>query len=63
MSARRGARRNEPAFWFEVKDILAMEMVLLEHMAFYLGVFHPYRDLSTLLAGRGSHGCSCTNRL
>ena len=43
--------RKETLFWFEVKDLLEMEMVLLEDMAFSLAIFHPYRPLPQLLEG------------
>ncbi|CAI7933319.1 unnamed protein product, partial [Closterium sp. NIES-54] len=32
---------------YEVKDILAMEMRLLQALSFNLIVFHPYRPLTT----------------
>eukprot|EP00242_Pyramimonas_sp_CCMP2087_P011365 CAMPEP_0198219446 /NCGR_PEP_ID=MMETSP1445-20131203/74335_1 /TAXON_ID=36898 /ORGANISM="Pyramimonas sp., Strain CCMP2087" /LENGTH=274 /DNA_ID=CAMNT_0043896851 /DNA_START=708 /DNA_END=1529 /DNA_ORIENTATION=+ len=45
--------RKETLFWFEVKDLLETEMVLLEDMAFSLAIFHPYRPLSQLLEDAG----------
>lgn len=32
-------------FRYEIKDILEMEMKILEALNFYLVVFHPYRSL------------------
>jgi len=31
---------------YEIKDILEMEMKILEALNYYLVVFHPYRSLS-----------------
>jgi succinate dehydrogenase/fumarate reductase cytochrome b subunit len=31
---------------YEIKDILEMEMKILEALKYYLVVFHPYRSLS-----------------
>lgn len=31
---------------FEIKDILEMEMKILEALNYYLVVFHPYRSLA-----------------
>mmetsp|Transcript_39179 Transcript_39179/g.85235 ORF Transcript_39179/g.85235 Transcript_39179/m.85235 type:complete len:274 (-) Transcript_39179:1380-2201(-) len=45
--------RKETLFWFEVKDILEMEMILLEDMAFSLAICHPYRPLPQLLQDAG----------
>ncbi|CAI5486103.1 unnamed protein product [Closterium sp. Naga37s-1] len=41
------------AMGYEVKDILAMEMRLLQALSFNLIVFHPYRPLSTYLEDVG----------
>ncbi|KAG0496716.1 hypothetical protein HPP92_001407 [Vanilla planifolia] len=38
---------------FEVKDILEMEMKLLEALDYYLVVYHPYRPLLQLLQDAG----------
>ncbi|KAK1295182.1 Cyclin-C1-1 [Acorus calamus] len=38
---------------FEIKDILEMEMKLLEALDYYLVVFHPYRPLIQLLQDAG----------
>nr|CAB3479023.1 unnamed protein product [Digitaria exilis] len=38
---------------FEIKDILEMEMKLLEALDYYLVVFHPYRPLLQLLQDAG----------
>lgn len=34
---------------YELKDILGMEMKVLEALDYYLVVFHPYRSLSEFL--------------
>ncbi|XP_050206972.1 cyclin-C1-2-like [Mercurialis annua] len=39
----------------EIKDILEMEMKILEALNYYLVVFHPYRSLSQLLQDAGIH--------
>ncbi|XP_058093365.1 cyclin-C1-1-like isoform X2 [Magnolia sinica] len=38
---------------YEIKDILEMEMKLLEALDYYLVVYHPYRALSQLLQDAG----------
>ncbi|XP_062174273.1 cyclin-C1-2-like [Alnus glutinosa] len=38
---------------YEIKDILEMEMKILEALNYYLVVFHPYRALSQLLHDAG----------
>ncbi|XP_019178492.1 PREDICTED: cyclin-C1-2-like isoform X3 [Ipomoea nil] len=38
---------------YEIKDILEMEMKVLEALDYYLVVFHPYRCLSQLLQDAG----------
>ncbi|KAI4329890.1 hypothetical protein MLD38_028223 [Melastoma candidum] len=38
---------------FEIKDILEMEMRILEALNYYLVVFHPYRSLSQFLQDAG----------
>lgn len=38
---------------YEIKDILEMEMRILEALNYYLVVFHPYRALSQLLPDAG----------
>ncbi|KAF2292555.1 hypothetical protein GH714_025523 [Hevea brasiliensis] len=38
---------------YEIKDILEMEMKILEALNYYLVVFHPYRSLSQLLQDAG----------
>ncbi|CAK9140908.1 unnamed protein product [Ilex paraguariensis] len=37
----------------EIKDILEMEMKILEALNYYLIVYHPYRELSRLLQDAG----------
>jgi len=36
---------SDDKYRFEIKDILEMEMKLLEALDYYLVVFHPYRPL------------------
>ncbi|KAH9621474.1 hypothetical protein KSS87_020515 [Heliosperma pusillum] len=38
---------------FEIKDILEMEMKILEALNYYLVVFHPYRSLTQFLGDAG----------
>ncbi|XP_030547722.2 cyclin-C1-2-like [Rhodamnia argentea] len=38
---------------YEIKDILEMEMKILEALNYYLVVFHPYRSLTHLLQDAG----------
>ncbi|KAH7517596.1 cyclin-C1-2 [Ziziphus jujuba] len=45
---------------FEIKDILEMEMKILEALNYYLVVFHPYRALSQLLQDAGLNDNSFT---
>ncbi|GFR41129.1 hypothetical protein Agub_g1777 [Astrephomene gubernaculifera] len=47
------AKILRPRWTFDVKDLLDMEMVLLEELDFNLIVFSPYRDLATFLADAG----------
>ncbi|CAL0304545.1 unnamed protein product [Lupinus luteus] len=44
----------------EIKDILEMEMKILEALNFYLVVFHPYRSLSQLLQDAGLNDLNMT---
>lgn len=37
---------TDEKFRFEIKDVLEMEMKILEAINYYLVVFHPYRSLS-----------------
>lgn len=37
---------NDEKYRYEIKDILEMEMKILEALDYYLVVFHPYRPLS-----------------
>ncbi|CAI0426408.1 unnamed protein product [Linum tenue] len=46
---------NDEKFKFEIKDILEMEMKILEALNYYLVVFHPYRSLSQFLQDAGVH--------
>ncbi|KAK7256106.1 hypothetical protein RIF29_29540 [Crotalaria pallida] len=45
---------------YEIKDILEMEMKILEALNYYLVVFHPYRSLSQLLQDAGLNDLSMT---
>ncbi|XP_040994789.1 cyclin-C1-2-like isoform X4 [Juglans microcarpa x Juglans regia] len=45
---------------YEIKDILEMEMKILEALNCYLVVFHPYRALSQLLQDAGLNDISMT---
>ncbi|XP_078176269.1 cyclin-C1-1 isoform X2 [Carex rostrata] len=44
---------SDKRYLFEVKDILEMEMKLLEALDYYLIVYHPYRPLLQLLQDAG----------
>ncbi|KAK8694135.1 hypothetical protein V6N13_071692 [Hibiscus sabdariffa] len=45
---------------YEIKDILEMEMKILEALNYYLVVFHPYRTLSPLLRDAGINDTNMT---
>ncbi|KAA8550577.1 hypothetical protein F0562_002261 [Nyssa sinensis] len=40
---------SDEKYRYEIKDILEMEMKILEGLNYYLVIFHPYRALSQLL--------------
>ncbi|CAI9770659.1 unnamed protein product [Fraxinus pennsylvanica] len=44
---------SDEKYRFEIKEILEMEMKILEALNYYLVVFHPYRALSELLQDAG----------
>ncbi|KAL6845918.1 hypothetical protein ACP4OV_023366 [Aristida adscensionis] len=44
---------SDDRYRFEIKDILEMEMKLLEALDYYLVVYHPYRPLLQLLQDAG----------
>ncbi|XP_019178493.1 PREDICTED: cyclin-C1-2-like [Ipomoea nil] len=44
---------SDDKYRYEIKDILEMEMKVLEALDYYLVVFHPYRSLSQLLQDAG----------
>ncbi|KAF6140150.1 hypothetical protein GIB67_028956 [Kingdonia uniflora] len=44
---------TDEKYRFEIKDILEMEMKILEALDYYLVVYHPYRPLSQLLQDAG----------
>ncbi|KAI3882001.1 hypothetical protein MKW98_028222 [Papaver atlanticum] len=44
---------SDEKYRFEIKDILEMEMKILEALDYYLVVYHPYRPLSQLLQDAG----------
>ncbi|KAJ4888084.1 Cyclin-C1-2 [Raphanus sativus] len=48
-------------FRYEIKDILEMEMKILEALNFYLVVFHPYRSLPEFLQDSGLNDTSMTH--
>ncbi|XP_057964096.1 cyclin-C1-2-like [Malania oleifera] len=45
---------------YEIKDILEMEMKILEALNYFLVVFHPYRALSQLLQDAGMNDINMT---
>ncbi|TYH09585.1 hypothetical protein ES288_A07G108000v1 [Gossypium darwinii] len=45
---------------YEIKEILEMEMKILEALNYYLVVFHPYRTLAQLLQDAGINDMSMT---
>ncbi|XP_047167887.1 cyclin-C1-2-like isoform X2 [Vigna umbellata] len=45
---------------YEIKDILEMEMKVLEALNYYLVVYHPYRSLSPLLQDAGLNDLNMT---
>ncbi|GAA0161412.1 hypothetical protein Leryth_003316 [Lithospermum erythrorhizon] len=44
---------SDEKYRYEIKEILEMEMKILEALNYYLVVFHPYRSLSQLLPDAG----------
>ncbi|XP_009618524.1 cyclin-C1-2 [Nicotiana tabacum] len=44
---------SDDKYRYEIKDILDMEMKILEALNYYLVIFHPYRSLSQLLQDAG----------
>lgn len=44
---------DDMRYRFEIKDILEMEMKVLEALNYYLVVFHPYRSLTQFLQDAG----------
>ncbi|CAM6098657.1 unnamed protein product [Calypogeia fissa] len=44
---------EDKGFKYEIKDVLEMEMRLLEALDYYLVIYHPYRPLILLLADAG----------
>ncbi|XVF72297.1 hypothetical protein PTKIN_Ptkin12aG0109200 [Pterospermum kingtungense] len=51
---------SDDKYRYEIKDILEMEMKILEALNYYLVVFHPYRTLSQLLQDAGMNDMSMT---
>ncbi|KAK5784151.1 cyclin-C1-2 isoform X3 [Gossypium raimondii] len=51
---------SDEKYRYEIKDILEMEMKILEALNYYLVVFHPYRTLSPLLQDAGMNDMSMT---
>ncbi|CAM8976644.1 unnamed protein product [Rhodiola kirilowii] len=52
---------SDEKYRYEIKDILEMEMKILEGLNYYLVVFHPYRPLSQLLPDAGINDISMTH--
>ncbi|KAJ7539413.1 hypothetical protein O6H91_11G091400 [Diphasiastrum complanatum] len=48
-----GTAPDEKVFRYEIKDVLEMEMRLLEALDYYLVIYHPYRPLVQLLQDAG----------
>ncbi|KAH6784906.1 Cyclin family protein [Perilla frutescens var. hirtella] len=46
-------QNTEEKYKYEIKEILEMEMKILEALNYYLVVYHPYRALSQLLQDAG----------
>ncbi|XP_024024210.1 cyclin-C1-2 isoform X1 [Morus notabilis] len=55
-----GVVATDEKFRFEIKDVLEMEMKILEAINYYLVVFHPYRSLSQLLQDAALNDISMT---
>ncbi|GLT42245.1 hypothetical protein SLA2020_162580 [Shorea laevis] len=51
---------NDEKYRYEIKDILEMEMKILEALDYYLVVFHPYRTLAQLLQDAGINDINMT---
>lgn len=52
---------SDEKYRYEIKDILEMEMKILEALNYYLVVFHPYRSMSQLLQDAGLNDISMTH--
>jgi cyclin C len=44
---------DDKAHRYDIKDVLEMEMRLLEALDYYLVIYHPYRPLVQLLQDAG----------
>ncbi|KAJ6403743.1 CYCLIN [Salix viminalis] len=51
---------SDDKYRYEIKDILEMEMKILEALNYYLVVFHPYRSLPQFLQDAGMNDISMT---
>ncbi|KAL2336832.1 hypothetical protein Fmac_011278 [Flemingia macrophylla] len=51
---------SDEKYRYEIKDILEMEMKILEALNYYLVVYHPYRSLSPLLQDAGLNDLNMT---
>ncbi|KAH1239830.1 Cyclin-C1-2 [Glycine max] len=51
---------SDDKYRYEIKDILEMEMKILEALNYYLVVYHPYRSLSPLLQDAGLNDLNMT---
>ncbi|KDO65991.1 hypothetical protein CISIN_1g024567mg [Citrus sinensis] len=52
---------SDEKYRYEVKDILEMEMKILEALNYYLVVFHPYRSLVQFLQDAGMNDINMTH--
>ncbi|KAG8488439.1 hypothetical protein CXB51_016471 [Gossypium anomalum] len=51
---------SDEKYRYEIKEILEMEMKILEALNYYLVVFHPYRTLAQMLQDAGINDTSMT---
>ncbi|KAJ4833153.1 hypothetical protein Tsubulata_028544 [Turnera subulata] len=51
---------SDEKYRYEIKEILEMEMKILEALNYYLVIYHPYRALSQLLPDTGINDISMT---
>ncbi|KAK9944736.1 hypothetical protein M0R45_010288 [Rubus argutus] len=53
---------SDEKYRYEIKDILEMEMKILEALNYYLVIYHPYRSLSQLLQDAGLNEINMTQQ-